>query len=116
MPELVTSPLWEKIANGAVDASAGAKGPVSVALPQPIGIYASMPFTVTAPVVESALPSSVSFGFIVIAALLAIIVPFIAVAEAILTRPSTFQKTLHATAPLISFTFEPALVEKLPCI
>ena len=52
--------------------------------------------------------------FILIAALLSIIVPFIDVPEAISTKPSIFQKTLQALAPLINFTFELALVEKGP--
>ena len=51
-----------------------------------------------------------------IAALFAIIVPFIEVPEAMLTRPSTFQNTLHACAPLINMIFEFAAAERVPCI
>ena len=46
----------------------------------------------------------------------AIIVPRIVVPEAILTKPSTFQKTLHAKAPFIKLTLALAFVENAPSI
>ena len=72
--------------------------------------------TLTAPVVESALPSSVSPMPMLIAAMFAITVPFIKVPAAMLTKPSTFQNTLQASAPLSNLTFELAPVENGPCI
>jgi hypothetical protein len=87
---------------------------VSVGLPQPIGVYPKIPSTVIAPAVESALPSSVSPVFKLMAALFAIIVPRIVVPEAISTNPSIFQKTLQASAPLINFTLEDAFVDNGP--
>ena len=50
-----------------------------------------------------------------IAPLLAIIVPLIVVPDARLTAPSTFQKTLHANAPLINFTFVLVAEDNAPC-
>ena len=97
-----------------MEARLGALGPVRTGLLQPIGVYANIPLIVTAPAVERALPSSVSFVFISIAALFAITVPLIVVPEAMLTKPSTFQNTLHANAPLINLTFELAFVESGP--
>ena len=38
------------------------------------------------------------------------------VPEAMLTNPSTFQNTLHASAPLINLIFELAFVERGPLI
>src|ERR1041385_618581 len=81
-----------------------------------MGVYANTVLMVIAPVVDKALPSSVSPALILIAALFAITVPFIDVPEAMLTSPSIFQNTLQANAPFISFTFESALVEKGPWI
>ena len=74
------------------------------------------PPTETAPFVESALPSSVSFVFNTIPALLAIIVPLIVVPEARFTSPSTIQNTLHASPPFINITFALAPVAKDPSI
>ena len=51
-----------------------------------------------------------------IAALLAITVPFMVVPAAIATKPSTFQNTLHACAPLSNLIDEPAFAEKDPSI
>ena len=52
---------------------------------------------------------------IFIAALFAITVPLMVVPAAMLIKPSTFQNTLHAIAPLINLIFEFAAAENGPC-
>ncbi len=113
-PTLVTGPFVENNSTHSAEARFGAIGPFNTRLPHPIGVYPLIPETVIAPEVDNALPSSVSPVFILIAALLAIIVPRIVVPAAKLTRPSTFQNTLHACAPLINFIFDNAFAENAP--
>ena len=95
--------------------NAGAKGPVNVGLPQPIGVYAITPLTEIAPAVVKALPSNVSLALMVMAALLVMIVPRMVTFVAKLVKPSIFQNTLHANAPFINFTLAFAAAEKAPC-
>ena len=59
-------------------------------------------------------PSKVSPTFATIAPLFAMMVPFMCVPAPKLTAPSTFQNTLQANAPLISFTFALAVLENAP--
>ena len=54
---------------------------------QPVGRYANTPLTETAPAMESDLPSNVSPVLILMAALLAMTVPFIEVPEAMMSAP-----------------------------
>ena len=65
---------------------------------------------------DKALPSSVSPTLVTMAALFARIVPLKCVPDPRFTAPSTFQYTLHASAPLINFTFALDVVEKEPAI
>jgi hypothetical protein len=69
-----------------------------------------------APAVEKGLPTSVSFVFISMAALLAMMVPLITTAGARLTKPSIYQKTLQANAPLINLILAAAFAENAACI
>src|SRR5687768_9862513 len=116
MPLLTTPPLPEKIAYPATAPKVGAAGPVCTGLLQPTGVYARIPLTEIAPVVDNARPSSSTSVAIVMAALFAITLPFILVPAAMATAPSTVQKILQAFAPFSNTIDDNELVDKVPPI